>query len=67
MREAGAFIGKCYSYISHIETGRLNFPKANILQRLLEIYGVFSIEDFRKKVNHYQKVEAKKEEVFLCY
>ena len=63
MREVASYLGKSDSYISHIETGRLDFPQGEILKRLLGVYEVSSIEDFREKVNHHKKVEIRKEEL----
>ena len=55
MREAGYAIGKSDSYISHIETGRLDLPKKEILQRLLWIYGISNLQVFEGEVLKYKK------------
>ena len=63
MREAGLSIGKSDSYISHIETGRLDIPKEEILEKLLGGYGVFNVGDFKKKVFNYKQRSFKKKRI----
>ena len=42
MRKAAEILGLSDSYIAHIETGRLDFPRGEKLNRLLHAYGVKS-------------------------
>ena len=62
MREAGFLLGKSDSYISHIETGRLDFPRGDILEKFLSAYGV-SAQEFRKKVRIYKERTLKEKRI----
>ena len=62
MREAGYFLGKSDSYISHIETGRLDFPNCDILEKLLRAYGV-SVQEFKEKLRIYKERTLKEKRI----
>ena len=55
MRKAGSLIGRSDSYIAHIETGRMDTPKGEKLERLLNIYGNIKPKSFYERVSGYKK------------
>lgn len=63
MRRAGALIGKSDTYIAHIETGRMDVPKGEKLQTLLELYSPIKIKSFHERVRLFQEKVTKKDEL----
>jgi transcriptional regulator with XRE-family HTH domain len=55
MKAAGAQMGYSDSYISQIENGRENPPKAQRLLRFLKVYGDISEKYFRELVRDLEK------------
>lgn len=53
MKKAGALIGKSDSYIAHLETGRMDLPRGEKLDRLLMAYGGIKQKSFFEKVRNY--------------
>lgn len=64
MRRAGALLNLSDSYIAHIETGRMDIPKGEKLDRLLGIYGGIKQKSFFEKVRNYQKKLSPKDQLF---
>ena len=62
MRQAGSLITLSDSYISHIETGRIDVPSGRRLQQLLNVYGI-TREEFEGKVQSYKEAITPKEEL----
>ena len=56
------FLKKSDSYISHIETGRLDFPDCDILEKLLRAYGV-SVQEFKEKLRVYKARTLKEKRI----
>lgn len=54
MREAGARVGVSDSYISLIENGRTEPPRADSLARFLKVYGGISEKYFYELVREYK-------------
>ena len=54
MRKAGSLIGKSDSYIAHIETGRIDVPTRDKLEKLLEIYGGMKPKSFYERVRKFK-------------
>jgi transcriptional regulator with XRE-family HTH domain len=63
MKKAGALVGKSDSYIAHIETGRMEVPEGEKLQRLLDIYSGIKIKSFYEKVREYKKTATPRDEL----
>lgn len=63
MKKAGDLIGKSDSYIAHIETGRMDLPEGEKLQRLLDIYSGIKIKSFYEKVREYKKMITARDEL----
>lgn len=55
MRKAGKLIGVSDSYISHIENGRIDFPRGASLDRFLAVYGGIKQKSFYERVRNYTK------------
>ncbi len=55
MRKTGALIGKSDSYIAHLETGRMDFPKGEKLDQILAIYGGIKQKSFFEKVRNFSE------------
>ena len=55
MQEAGFLIGRSDSYISHLENGRMDIPKGEQLEALLNLYNC-SHDNFLEKVRLYKEV-----------
>lgn len=53
MRKAGGLLGLSDSYIAHIETGRMDPPQGDKLDRLLAIYGGIKQKSFFERVRNY--------------
>jgi transcriptional regulator with XRE-family HTH domain len=49
MRRAGELIGVSDSYISHIENGRVDFPRGERLDRFLAVYGGIKQKSFYER------------------
>lgn len=56
MRKAGEMLGLSDSYIAHIETGRMDPPKGDKLDRLLGIYGGIKQKSFYERVRNYAEI-----------
>ena len=54
MKKAGALMGKSNSYIAHLETGRMDLPRGEKLDRLLMAYGGIKQKSFFEKVRNFQ-------------
>ena len=52
MRKAGELIGLSDSYIAHLETGRLDVPKGEKLDRILNVYGGIKAKSFYEKARN---------------
>lgn len=63
MRKAGALIGKSDSYIAHLETGRMDMPAGESLERLLNIYGGMKSKSFYERVRKYKQSLTPKDEL----
>lgn len=55
MKQAGALMNYSDSYISQIENGRENPPKAKRLLKFLDVYGKISEKYFRELVRELEK------------
>jgi transcriptional regulator with XRE-family HTH domain len=54
MREAARHWGRSHTLLAQLETGRLDIPKGERLERLLEIYGVSGYKSFYDRVRNYK-------------
>lgn len=63
MRKAGELIGLSDSYIAHIETGRMDPPRGDKLDRILSIYGPIKQKSFYEKVRNYRHKMTKLDEL----
>lgn len=54
LREAARRWGRSHTLLAQLETGRLDVPKGERLDRLLEIYGVSGYKSFYDRVRNYQ-------------
>ena len=63
MKMAGQLVGRSASYIAHVETGRMDAPKSENLERLLEAYGGMKPKSFRERVRLHNKKRDPKEEL----
>ncbi len=63
MRHAGELLGLSDSYIAHLETGRMDVPKGEKLERILNIYGGIKIKSFYEKVRNFQDKLTPREEL----
>lgn len=62
MKKAGTMIGRSDSYIAHLETGRMDIPQGERLDRILSIYGGIKQKSFYERVRNFeQKITAKDE------
>lgn len=52
MKKVADLIGLSDSYIAHVETGRIDVPDGEKLQRLLKVYGT-QLGTFRERVRTY--------------
>jgi transcriptional regulator with XRE-family HTH domain len=55
LREAARRWGRSHTLLAQLETGRLDVPKGERLDRLLEIYGVSSYKSFYDRVRNYKE------------
>ena len=53
MKKAGELMGKSDSYIAHLETGRMDIPKGEKLDRILAAYGGIKQKSFYERVRSY--------------
>lgn len=58
IREVGRRLNCSETYLRHIETGRLDFPKEDKLREILFIYGI-SLRQFKKRAKKEIKASAK--------
>lgn len=63
MKKAAALAGVSDSLIAHIETGRMNPPKALTLERLLQVYGGIKERSFFERVRTFQAKPTPREEL----
>ncbi len=63
MRKAGELLGLSDSYISHIETGRIDVPKGEKLERVLSIYGGIRAKSFYERARNYSEKFTTKDEL----
>ena len=61
MRRSGQLIGLSDSYICHLETGRLDFPKGERLERLLSVFDIKPKSFFERVRNYSQKITPRDE------
>lgn len=54
MRQAGALLGLSDTYISHIETGRMDPPTDEKLENILAIYGGMKRKSFNERIRLYK-------------
>lgn len=53
MKKAGDLMGKSDSYIAHLETGRMDIPKGDKLDRILAAYGGIKQKSFYERVRSF--------------
>jgi transcriptional regulator with XRE-family HTH domain len=63
MRKAGELIGLSDSYIAHIETGRLDPPQGERLDRVLSAYGGIKQKSFYDKVRQFSETLTPRDEL----
>lgn len=63
MRKAGELMGLSDSYIAHLETGRMDVPKGEKLDRILAVYGGIKAKSFYERVRHYQEKITPRDEL----
>jgi len=63
MKKAGTALGLSDSYISHVETGRMDVPKGERLSGLLDLYGGLSTRAFYQRARAYAKRQTPKDEL----
>ncbi len=63
MRKAGELIGVTDSYISHIENGRVDFPKGERLEKILSAYGGMKLKSFNEKARNWREKMTVKDEL----
>jgi transcriptional regulator with XRE-family HTH domain len=63
MRKAGELFGLSDSYIAHLETGRMDVPTGERLQRLLDVYGGMKAKSFYERVRNYSHKQTPREEL----
>ena len=63
MRKAGELLGLSDSYIAHLETGRVDLPKGEKLERILAIYGGIKVKSFNEKVRNFRQVFTPRDEL----
>jgi transcriptional regulator with XRE-family HTH domain len=54
MKKAGELMGLSDSYIAHLETGRMDIPKGDKLDRILAVYGGIKAKSFYERARNYQ-------------
>ena len=63
MRKAAGLLGLSDSYIAHLETGRLDVPKGEKLERLLSIYGGIKPKSFYERARNFRLKHGPREEL----
>lgn len=63
MRKAGELMGLSDSYIAHLETGRMDVPKGEKLERILAVYGGIKAKSFYERVRNYQEKITPRDEL----
>jgi transcriptional regulator with XRE-family HTH domain len=63
MRKAATLIGVSDSTIAHIETGRMNPPRGERLQRMLTAYGRLKEKSFYERVRLYAEQTSPRDEL----
>lgn len=63
MRKAGELMGLSDSYIAHLETGRMDVPKGEKLDRILAVYGGIKAKSFYERVRNYQEKITPRDEL----
>lgn len=54
MKKAGELMGLSDSYIAHLETGRMDVPKGEKLERILAVYGGIKPKSFYERARNIQ-------------
>lgn len=55
MLKAGELLGLSDSYIAHLETGRIDVPRGEKLDRILNAYGGIKQKSFYEKVRNFRE------------
>lgn len=63
MRRAGQLIGVTDSYISHIENGRVDFPKGERLEKILAAYGGIKAKSFFERARSWREKITPRDEL----
>jgi transcriptional regulator with XRE-family HTH domain len=63
LKRVGSLLGASASTIAHIETGRMNPPKDEMLLRLLKIYGGIKEKSYRERVRIFERKLTAREEL----
>ena len=63
MKEAGRRAGVSDSLIAHIETGRVNPPDGDRLERLLKAYGGIKAKTFYERVRKFEEKASPRDEL----
>ena len=63
MRKAGELLGVSDSYIAHLETGRMDVPEGERLERILGIYGGIKAKSFYERVRNYEALVTPRDEL----
>ncbi len=63
MKSAGSLVGVSDSTIAHIETGRMNPPKGEMLAQLLKVYGGIKEKSFFERVRTFERKLTAREEL----
>lgn len=63
MRAVGDRIGLSDSYIAHIETGRMDPPVGEKLEKILSVYGGIKAKSFYEKARNYKEQVTEKDEL----
>ena len=63
MKKAAQLIGVSDSTIAHIETGRMNIPKKERLEKFLRVYGDIKAKSFFERARTFQVTPSPKEEL----
>lgn len=67
MKKVADLVGLSDSYIAHVETGRIDVPDSDKLNRLLKIYGI-QLGTFRERVRIYSvQITPEQELMELVY
>jgi len=63
MKRAGELVGVSDSTIAHIETGRMNPPKGEMLAQLLKVYGGIKEKSFFERIRTFERKLTAREEL----